>query len=251
MALYDSVRREFGVARSLYLRVRYRNGRWRDPLLAQFVGPGELVFDIGAHVGDCIASLRRLQAQVVAVEPQPALMRVLRLLHGRDQAVMLEPAAVADQAGALALYLNLSNPTVSSASQPFIGAAQGASGWQGQRWERPIEVRTTTLDALIARYGEPVFCKIDVEGFELQVLRGLSRPLRALSFEFTTIQRQIAQQAAQTCEQLGRYRYNASLGDSGVLEHAVWLDAAGIQAWLEQLPHLANAGDVYAVREAI
>ena len=46
--------------------------------MAQFVRPGDLVFDVGAHVGDRIAAFRRLGARVVAVEPQPALVRTLQ-----------------------------------------------------------------------------------------------------------------------------------------------------------------------------
>lgn len=52
------------------------------------------MFDVGSHVGDRIASFRRLGCRVVAVEPQPALVRVLRLLYGRDPQVALEPVAV-------------------------------------------------------------------------------------------------------------------------------------------------------------
>ena len=70
-----------------------------DRLYAQFVRPGDLVFDIGAHVGDRIACFRRLGARVVAVEPQPALVKTLRLLYGRDRAVTIEPVAVGAQAG--------------------------------------------------------------------------------------------------------------------------------------------------------
>ena len=70
-----------------------------DDLYAQFVAPDELVFDIGAHVGDRISSFRRLGARVVALEPQPLLMRALRLIHGRDPDVLLLPAALAEQAG--------------------------------------------------------------------------------------------------------------------------------------------------------
>ena len=55
-----------------------------DRLYGHFVRPGDLVFDIGAHVGDRVASFRRLGARVVAVEPQPAMVRALRLLYGRD-----------------------------------------------------------------------------------------------------------------------------------------------------------------------
>ena len=42
-----------------------------DALYARFVKPGDLAFDIGSHVGDRIASFRRLGARVVALEPQP------------------------------------------------------------------------------------------------------------------------------------------------------------------------------------
>ena len=61
-----------------------------DRLYGQFVRPGDLVFDVGAHVGDRIAAFRRLGARVVAVEPQPALVRTLgcstAATRGRDRA---------------------------------------------------------------------------------------------------------------------------------------------------------------------
>ncbi len=248
MSVKSAIRRELGIARSLVQRYRSGSGVWRDRLLSQFVRPGDLVFDIGAHVGDFIASLRRLDARVVAVEPQPALARVLRILHGRDPQVMLEQAAVGAAISDTEMYLNLTNPTVSSISSAFIDAARDGQGWQGQRWDAKLQVPVTTLDALIEGYGEPTFCKIDVEGYEVSVLQGLSRALASLSFEFTTIQRQVALQALEQCEQLGRYRYNAALGDSGSLLHNQWLGATEIGCWIEQLPEAANSGDVYAVR---
>ena len=145
-----------------------------------FVGPGDLVFDVGAHVGDRVAAFRRLGARVVAVEPQPALRMTLKLLHGRSRAVTIEPLAIGRAEGSAELMLNLANPTVSTASADFIRAAAGARGWEGQTWTRTITVAMTTLDALIARHGVPAFIKIDVEGFEAEALAGLSRPVAAL-----------------------------------------------------------------------
>ena len=55
-----------------------------DRLYGSFVRRGDLVFDVGAHVGDRVASFRRLGARVVAVEPQPALVKVLKLFYGRS-----------------------------------------------------------------------------------------------------------------------------------------------------------------------
>jgi hypothetical protein len=69
-----------GVARSLRTYYGDRERRTAmDLLYGRFVKPGDLVFDIGAHVGDRVAAFRRLGARVVAVEPQPALVRTLRL----------------------------------------------------------------------------------------------------------------------------------------------------------------------------
>jgi FkbM family methyltransferase len=187
---YDSWRTIRGVVRSLRLYYGDRERRAAmDRLYSRFVNPGDLVFDIGAHVGDRVAVFRRIGARVVAVEPQPALIRTLKLLYGRDRALAIEPVAVGRRAGMLELKLNVDNPTVSTASEAFRKAAHGASGWEGQAWTRTIRVPVTTLDALFTRHGTPAFIKIDVEGSEADALAGLTRPSAALSFEFTTILR--------------------------------------------------------------
>ena len=82
-----------------------------------------------------------------------------------------------------------------------------------------------TLDQLIGRYGEPRFLKLDVEGFEAEALAGLSRPLGALSFEFTTIERGVASRCLARCCELGPYRFNAALGETYRLAFAEWVDA--------------------------
>ncbi len=142
------------------LRIYY-GGRDRRAALdrhyAVYVARGDLVFDIGGHVGDRVASFRRLGARVVVVEPQPALATTLRLLNGRDKDVTVIEAALGAHAGTATLKLNLANPTVSTASDAFIAATHGAPGWEGQSWTRTIEVPMTTLDALIARLRRAAF----------------------------------------------------------------------------------------------
>jgi hypothetical protein len=103
----------------------------------------------------------------------------------------------------------------------------------------------TTLDALIAAHGVPAFIKIDVEGFEGEVLAGLTQPVRALSFEFTTIQRAVAQACVARCVELGLTRFGAAIGDGREL--GAWRSAAAMIEWLDRLPHAANSGDVYAM----
>jgi FkbM family methyltransferase len=245
--MLDALRTFRGIVRSLFIYYgNRRHGEALDRLYRQFVSPGDLVFDIGAHVGDRVAAFRRLQARVVAVEPQPALVKTLRLFYGRNPDVAIEATAVGRETGETELSLNIDNPTVSTASVDFIAAASGAAGWQRQIWSKRLRVPVTTLDALIARHGKPAFIKIDVEGFEAEALAGLGKPVAALSFEFTLIQRDIARACVERCGALGYRRFNAILGESQKFEHSEWIDAAALTRWLEALPPEANSGDVYA-----
>jgi FkbM family methyltransferase len=217
-----------------------------DTLYGRFIRPGDLAIDIGSHVGDRIASFRRLGARVVALEPQPDCARVIRAIHGADPDVTLVEAACGAHEGRLTLHVNSANPTVSTASPEFISAAGGACGWEGQCWDSRIEVPVTTLDALIASHGAPAFVKIDVEGFEHEVLMGLNEALPALSFEFTTILRDVAQRCLSRLASLAGYRFNVSLGESHVLTFGRWVSADETARHLAALPHSANSGDAYA-----
>jgi FkbM family methyltransferase len=219
-----------------------------DALYGRFIRPGDLAFDVGSHVGDRVASFRRLGARAIALEPQPDCARVIRAIHGADRQVTLIEAACGAREGLLTLHVNSANPTVSTASPEFVRAAAGAAGWEGQSWDRRIDVPVTTLDALIAAHGAPAFVKIDVEGYEHDVLLGLSAPLPALSFEFTTIQRDVARRCLSRLASLGDYRFNVSLGESHVLTFENGLTAEAMDEHLAALPHEANSGDVYAVR---
>ena len=221
-----------------------------DGLYFRFVTPGALAFDIGSHVGDRIGSFRRLGARVVALEPQPLCARVIREIYAGDEGVTLIEAACGDRPGHLTLRINSANPTVSTASADFIGATDGAGGWEGQVWDAEVEVLCTTLDALIARYSRPAFAKIDVEGFEDTVLAGLSQALPALSFEFTTIQRDVAFRCLDRLAALGAYGFDIALGESQRLTFNRWVSKADMAAHITALPHEANSGDVYCVLDA-
>lgn len=217
-----------------------------DKLYATLVNKGGLAFDIGSHVGDRIGSFRRCGARVVALEPQPLCARIIKEIYAGDSDVTLVEAACGPKRGTLTLHINSNNPTVTTASRDFVKAADGAGGWEGQVWDKSIDVPVTTLDALIAQHGRPDFVKIDVEGFEADVLAGLSQALPCLSFEFTTIQRDVAYACLDRLAAIGNYGFDIALGESQQLQFGRWITKNEMADHIRSLPHDANSGDVYA-----
>jgi FkbM family methyltransferase len=213
---------------------------------APFIGPGDLCFDVGAHVGNRVWAWRRLGARVVAIEPQPELMALLRRLYGCSPHIHLLPVALAGQPGELPLYVSRRHPTVTTLSTEWITAVQQEPSFAGVSWETAVTVPVTTLDALIAEYGRPAFCKIDVEGYEAEVLRGLSQPLPALSFEYIPAAIQVAHDCLAHLTQLGAYEFNWSEGESHRWQSSRWLPAADMAAQLAHLGEGKHSGDVYA-----
>lgn len=241
------LRRMWGLGRSLAI---YRGIPGRRRRMVRFygelLGPGDLAFDIGAHVGSRVRAWRRLGAYVVAVEPQPDCLRVLRLLHGRDPGVTIVPQAVGAARGTGRLNVSTATPTVSSMSRGWIDEVAADRRFARIDWDDSVEVEVVTLDDLVARHGEPAFCKIDVEGFEVEVLSGLGRPLRGLSFEYLPAAHERALEALALVQALGDYEYNSSPVETMRLASPTWLDAAGLVAELDRRRPLGRSGDVYA-----
>jgi FkbM family methyltransferase len=243
--------RSRGIVRSLamYYGQIWRHGRM-ERFYRQFLAPGDLAFDLGSHVGNRIGPWRRLGARVVAVEPQPDFARIIRWLHGRDPGVTLETCGVAARAGRGTLHISTLTPTVSTLSPAWIDDVTLDPRFASIDWDRRLDVPLRSLDELIDRYGEPRFCKIDVEGLELDVLMGLSRPLRALSFEYIPIAAARAAACIDRLETLARYRYRTSRIETMQFASPTWMDAAAMKRALLALDPDDRSGDVYALRDA-
>lgn len=241
------IRRWSGLIRSLI--VYWRPGRQAGlrELYRPFLSPGDLAFDVGAHLGDRTAAFSALGARVVALEPQPPFSSWLERLVGGRPGVTVLRSAVGPEPGVASLAVSSANPTVSTLATGWrerIGTANPS--FRGVRWEAEVEVPVTTLDALIETHGLPRFCKIDVEGFEAQVLAGLSHPIPALSVEFVAGTLEVTRACMDRLSALGDYRYNAVQGEGRRFVFPEWVTSEEAEAWLTSGAGGASSGDLYA-----
>jgi FkbM family methyltransferase len=237
----------WGLLRSLLI---YYGLPWRIWQMARlyrpFVPPGGLCFDIGAHVGSRLAAWWLLDARIVALEPQPHLFKWLRWCYGRSPHIILLPQAAGDSPGQATLHISRRTPTVTSLSRAWVQRVRQIDSFANVEWDAQVHVPVTTLDALIAEYGRPDFCKIDVEGHELAVLQGLSQPLPALSFEYTPATFDLTAACVAWLAQLGSYEFNWTVAERPRFCIDKWVTAVALLNRLRAIPPNRPSGDVYA-----
>jgi FkbM family methyltransferase len=237
------LREQMGLLRSflMYYAIPGRYGRMRH-FYRPFIQPGNLCFDIGAHAGNRIRVWLALGARVVAVEPQPQLMRWLQRLYGRHPRVTLLQTAVAAQSGTATLHISSRTPTVSTLSASWIHSVQQDPSFAWVQWDRAVTVPVVTLDELIEEYGRPTLCKIDIEGYELEALHGLSQAIPTLSFEHIPAANLTTACLARLTK-LGYREFNYTPGERHQFHFPTWRSATEMMASLGQLPE--GSGDIY------
>jgi FkbM family methyltransferase len=225
-------------------RVARRHSKLMGALYSSFLAPGDLCFDVGANVGDRVATMRTLGARVVAVEPQPVCVAALRERFSGDRDVVVMPVGLAEEAGMRELRL-ASASTLSSMSGDWIEATRSSGRFSEFSWDETVDVPVTTLESVIAEHGSPRFCKIDVEGYEVNVLRGLQSPIEALSFEYAHEARANALACMARLDEIGDYEFCFSPGESMDLGGG-WHPLDRQWQMLDALPDPLAWGDVYA-----
>ena len=197
--------------------------------------PGDLIFDIGANEGFKTDLFLRLGARVVAVEPDETNQSILREKFLRFRLVRrpveIVGKAVSDNCNLETMWIDGPGSAVNTLSQKWATAlnankARHAHEHCGLDFARQRAVETTTIEQLISAYGVPRFIKIDVEGYELKVIRGLRRPVPCLSFEVNLPE--FRSEGLQCVEILGR------LAGGGKFNYAVDCEQGlALERWLE------------------
>lgn len=219
--------------------------QWRmNRFYGNFIHEGDLCFDIGAHTGNRTFAWLKMGSRVVAVEPQPLLVGLLKRRFQNNPCFKIVAKAIGGISGRSSLKISLSNPAISTLSDNWIQIIKDFD--PSASWDENVTVDVITLDTLIREYGIPKFCKIDVEGYEEEVLMGLTVPLNALSFEFfpTTPSRTI--NCINRLDELGKYKYNWSFTESFSFVSRHWMSKEEISFVVSKY-NGRKSGDIYAV----
>jgi len=212
---------------------------------SHFIKKGDLCFDVGANLGNRTDIFLKLGASVVAIEPQEICMQKLWQKFGKNNRVILVQKALGDKEGEGNFFLSNAQ-AISSMSKEWINSVKASGRFSAYQWQKTVKVSITTLEKVIEEYGKPTFCKIDVEGFEFQVLKGLSQPIKTISFEFTPEFIDSAVNSIKYLSTFGRFQFNYSVGESMCLSLLKWVESEEICKILLSLSDKTIFGDIYA-----
>jgi FkbM family methyltransferase len=211
---------------------------------SQFLGANDVVFDVGANMGNRCKVFRKLGAKVIAIEPQSSCARFLESVFRDDQGVTLVKKALGPNQGKAEMLISNVN-TLSTLSQDWVEKVQASGRFANYKWNRKETVELETLDNLIKQFGSPAFLKIDVEGFEDKVLAGLASPVKAVSVEFTPENLAGITKCIDSLCQLGKYQFQFSEGESMQFVLDDWVNDEQMRKFLNQAQS-GSFGDVYA-----
>ena len=221
----------------------FRRKKKFQSFYANFVNKGDLCFDIGANIGNRTEVFLDLKARVISVEPVEESYLELKKKFGEHPNSTILQLGLGSEAGEKDIYIsNISE--VCTFSKQFIEQYKNQEKFNIQ-WDELRSTEIKTLDQLISEYGIPTFCKIDVEGFELEVLKGLSQPLPIISFEYNAKLKNLALDCMSRLSKFGSLSYNFSPYESMNFSFKSWQNEADFRQFITTLPDEMKTGDIY------
>ena len=213
-------------------------------IYSHLIRSGDLVFDIGANKGTMTKMFLRLGAKVISVEPNPDCVKLLKNKFKNNKNVIIVNKGLSNKKGKLDFFICEKADEVSTFSKDW---KKGRYSYL--EWNKKIKVDITTLNEMIKRYGRPAFCKIDVEGYELNVLKGLKSKIPFISFEFHKEFVKDTEKCIQLLSNLGATQFNFSDHTDPHLNMEKWLNSQELFNFLKKTPNKDLGGDIYIKME--
>lgn len=176
-----------------------------------------LIFDIGANRGlfsdACLE--KHKDCKIVLIEANPNLIEILKQKY-KNQSNIIILNNIADKNSYTEIDFYISNAdTISTASLDWINKSRFANNYI---WQAPIKIISISLDKLIEMHGSPDLIKIDVEGYEFEVIQGLNKKQKKICFEWTEEEYIKINLICQHLEKLGYYKFGYIFGDQPLSE---------------------------------
>jgi len=247
------LRKALGTKNIIYIKLYFKSKLKKEALkkrsrfYMQFLKAGDIYFDVGANYGNRIEPIKNANLEIIAIEPQLECVKYLKWRY--KNMITIIPYGLGEKEGKKTMYISNAH-TLSSFSNEWINATKESGRFSQYNWDNQRDINITTLDNLIIEYGIPQFIKIDVEGYEFEVLKGLSRPIKMISFEYTVPERKIS-----VFDCIGRIKeisgdnayFNYSIGESMEWALTKWLSYEEIIQEIESNRFLDSGfGDLYA-----
>lgn len=217
----------------------------------QFINQGDLCFDVGANYGNRTEVFLALNAKVLALEPQQSCFLFLKKKFGSKVTILQKGAGAYNEF--LDFYINEKNSPVSTFSREWIEDFKNTR-FAGGEWNKTERIEVVTLDSLIEKYGKPTFIKIDVEGFELEVLKGLTFTVPFLSFEYAVPERiDMLEKCLQQLNSPGNnLLVNYAKEENTSFELDEWIPVTKMLAVIHTTSFIDSyAGDIYVKNEPL
>jgi len=139
----------------------------------------QILFDIGANEGKYTDTNMKNFDKCILVEANPSLAENLREKYRTNTSVYIVEAIASNKESEV-FYISNANQ-ISTSDPEWIQNSRFSNNYM---WSPVKGIKTVSVDTLIQQFGEPTLLKIDVEGYEYNVLQSLSKKVNMLCFEW-------------------------------------------------------------------
>jgi len=211
----------------------------------QIIKTGDFCFDVGTNNGNKTEKMLEMGTKVLCIEPQLSCVEYIKKRFQGNPNIQIVPKAAGAQKSNGEIFISQAH-TLSSMSKEFMQETS-KERFKGVTWNSTQKIEIITLDELIETFGMPAFCKIDVEGFEVEVLKGLTKPINTLSIEFVPELKHNTIECINLLKNIGNYLFNYSEGETEVFSFSEWIGAEEMIEFLKKNNDFrVSFGDLYA-----